>query len=91
MTKEGQQDSTNVSVGSGVGKDTTTATTYRTREKRSTRGSDVKMVNTRQAQRLSDGEEKAEVLRQRERKITHIMAYVAYNAKLQHAILIYNT
>lgn len=68
-----------------------TATTYRTREKRSTRGSDMKMVNTRQAQRLSDGEEKAEVLRQGERKITHIMAYVAYNAKLQHAILIYNT
>lgn len=31
-----------------------------TRAKRSTRGSDAKMVNTRQAQRLSDGEEKAE-------------------------------
>lgn len=62
-----------------------------TGQERSTRGSDVKMVNTRQAQRLSDGEERAEVLRQRERKITHIMAYVAYNAKFQHAILIYNT
>lgn len=45
----------------------------------------------RQAQRLSDGEQNAKVLRQREEKIMHIMAYVTYNAKFQHAILIYNT
>lgn len=49
------------------------------------------MVNRRQAQRLSDGEEKAKVLMWREEKIMHIMAYVTYNAKFQYAILIYNT
>lgn len=59
--------------------------------KRSTKGSDTSMVNTRQAQRLSNGEEKAEVPKQREGKIMHIMAYVTYNAKFQYAILIYNT
>lgn len=41
--------------------------------------------------KLSDGEENAEVLRQRQVKIMHIMAYVTYNAKFQYAVLIYNT
>lgn len=49
------------------------------------------MENMRQAQRLSDEEEKAEELRQREGKIMHIMVYVTYNAKFHYVVRIYNT
>lgn len=99
VTEKCQQDSKNVCVGSGSGGSTSTATTYRylsqrdfvTRARRSTRDSETNMMNRRQAQRLSDGEEKAKVLMQREEKIMHIMAYVTYDAKFQYEILIYNT